>query len=95
MAQRRNTLWLLLALLLVLILAVCYLYLAKPAADRAAAKQIDIEFAQKETRLLQKKLQEKEAASHTGAVDGVQGELPYWDNTEQLVLDLERIGDGD
>ncbi|KKC48416.1 hypothetical protein VE23_17095 [Paenibacillus sp. D9] len=92
MARRRNTLILLTAVILFLLLLLYAFYFVKPAFDKSAA--MDGEIAQQErlTEVLRKKLAEKQTAAETRPVDGVQGALPYWDNTEQLALDLERIG---
>ncbi|SIR67088.1 hypothetical protein SAMN05880570_4670 [Paenibacillus sp. RU4T] len=92
MARRRNTLILLTAVILFLLLLLYAFYFVKPAFDKSA--DMDGEIAQQErlTEVLRKKLAEKQIAADTRPVDGVQGALPYWDNTEQLALDLERIG---
>ncbi|MGU3473753.1 hypothetical protein ACLBWT_21715 [Paenibacillus sp. D51F] len=92
MARRRNTLILLTAVILFLLLLLYAFYFVKPAFDKSAS--LDGEIAQQErlTEVLRKKLAEKQVAADARPVDGVQGALPYWDNTEQLALDLERIG---
>ncbi len=92
MARRRNTLILLTAVILFLLLLLYAFYFVKPAFDKSAA--LDGEIAQQErlAEVLRKKLAEKQLAADALPVDGVQGALPYWDNTEQLALDLERIG---
>ncbi|QGG54218.1 hypothetical protein NYE40_00360 [Paenibacillus sp. FSL W8-1187] len=92
MAARRNSWILLLSAILFLGLLLFFLYGLKPAEEKAASLEAELGTQQKLNDILIAKLQERREEAEIRPVEGVQAELPYWDNTEQLVLDLEQLG---
>ncbi|QJC50215.1 hypothetical protein HGI30_00370 [Paenibacillus albicereus] len=92
MAARRNSLILLVSAILFLGLLMFFLYGLGPAEEKTASLEAELGTQQKLNDILIAKLQERQEEAEPRPVDGVQAELPYWDNTEQLVLDLDKIG---
>ncbi|MCM3750070.1 type 4a pilus biogenesis protein PilO [Paenibacillus pasadenensis] len=93
MTQRRNPLLLLGASVLFLVLLLFFLYILSPAEERTAQLQGRMDAQEKLNEALSSKLQERTEETNGRPADGVQAELPYWDNTEQLLLDLEKAGE--
>ncbi|SDX96413.1 hypothetical protein [Paenibacillus sp. CF384] len=88
---KNRSLTVLLLALLFLVLFVIYTYLLKPSTDKIANQQIEIESLNNQYSLLSNKLAEKKKASDEYSKSAVQLALPLWDNTEQLLLDLQQI----
>ncbi|SFT29463.1 hypothetical protein [Paenibacillus sp. BC26] len=88
---KNRSLSVLLVAVLFLALFAIYSYLLKPSADQITDQQAEIERLNSEYNLLSKKLAEKKEASNEFSKENVQQALPLWDNTEQLLLDLQQI----
>ncbi|SDS78296.1 hypothetical protein SAMN05444162_2270 [Paenibacillaceae bacterium GAS479] len=92
MPQRRNSLLLLSAAVFFLALLLFFLYALGPAQDKSADLQDRLKAQGKINDALSNKLQERTAEQDLRSFDEVQAALPYWDNTEQLLLDLDVAG---
>ncbi|MBP3966850.1 hypothetical protein [Paenibacillus lignilyticus] len=88
---KNRSLSVLLVAVLFLALFAIYSYLLKPSADQITDQQAEIERLNNEYNLLSKKLAEKKEESNEYSKENVQQALPLWDNTEQLLLDLQQI----
>ncbi|MBB3108726.1 type IV pilus assembly protein PilO [Paenibacillus phyllosphaerae] len=90
--NKNRTMIVLMMSLLFLLLFAAYMYVVKPAASSVEEQDTEILSLEQQRDLLQKKLSEKQVDTTTEfPEETVQTQLPLWDNSEQLVLDLQRI----
>ncbi|GGD48034.1 type 4a pilus biogenesis protein PilO [Paenibacillus nasutitermitis] len=90
--NKNRKLALLLVALMFLVLLAVYIYMLLPKTRQVSDQQDVIARLESQTRLLQKKLDEKKSSESKYSQETVQAALPLWDNTEQMLMDLEQIG---
>ncbi|WP_308637903.1 type 4a pilus biogenesis protein PilO [Paenibacillus silvisoli] len=90
LSKNRSAAVLLIALLFLILFAV-YTYILQPTNSKITDQQTEIERLDSQFKLLSTKLAEKKQASDDLSKESVQKALPLWDNTEQLLLDLQTI----
>ncbi|SEP14099.1 hypothetical protein [Paenibacillus sp. OV219] len=89
--NKNRSLAVLLIALLFLLLFAAYTFLIKPSSGSDSEQQAEIERLTSQAELLGKKVSENKQANKAYSEASVQNALPLWDNTEQLLLDLQRI----
>ncbi|REE66670.1 type IV pilus assembly protein PilO [Paenibacillus taihuensis] len=89
--NKNRSLAVLLIAVLFLILFAAYSFVIKPSSGSNSDQQAEIDRLTGQTELLSKKLAEKKESNKSYSEAGVQNALPLWDNTEQLLLDLQSI----
>ncbi|PZD95064.1 hypothetical protein DNH61_15630 [Paenibacillus sambharensis] len=77
------------ALLLVLLAGVVYLIL--PASESVSEQEAEIAALSSQLQLLENKLAEREMAAGDIDTAAIQAAMPLWDNSEQLLLDLQQL----
>ncbi|WP_168735714.1 type 4a pilus biogenesis protein PilO [Cohnella fermenti] len=91
-ATNKRTLGTLGILLLFVFLLGFYFLQVNPLTGDIKKQEDEVSRLQKQSDLLTKKLNEKLAEKGSENMDEIQKALPLWDNTEQLLMDLNKIG---
>jgi Tfp pilus assembly protein PilO len=70
-----------------------YMFKVKPSNENITVQKDELVRLHNQTELISKKMAEKQASAAESSQDTVQAALPLWDNSEQLLLDLNRISE--
>ncbi|WEK53393.1 MAG: type 4a pilus biogenesis protein PilO [Candidatus Cohnella colombiensis] len=79
--------------LLFLILMVLYVFLINPTSEEIDSKKTEIHSLEQNRTLYEKKIVQKQQAGSDFNSNEIQSAIPLWDNTEQLLYDLTKIGE--